>query len=78
MLIVTHEMGFAAHVADRIAFIDDGRILDEGPPAACLPREPRAARAAVLPDLPRPQQLLTAPLGIAKRRASPRNDKPLK
>ncbi len=32
MLIVTHEMGFAAHVADRIAFIDEGRIIDEGPP----------------------------------------------
>jgi polar amino acid transport system ATP-binding protein len=32
MLIVTHEMGFAAHVADRIAFIDNGRIIDQGPP----------------------------------------------
>ena len=32
MLIVTHEMGFAANVADRIAFIDEGRIVDEGPP----------------------------------------------
>jgi polar amino acid transport system ATP-binding protein len=32
MLIVTHEMGFAAKVADRIAFIDAGRILACGPP----------------------------------------------
>ena len=32
MLIVTHEMGFAAHVANRIAFIDGGRILADGPP----------------------------------------------
>jgi polar amino acid transport system ATP-binding protein len=32
MLIVTHEMGFAAHVADRIAFIDAGRIIEQGPP----------------------------------------------
>jgi len=32
MLIVTHEMGFAAHVADRIAFIDAGRIIEKGPP----------------------------------------------
>ncbi|MBV9288849.1 MAG: amino acid ABC transporter ATP-binding protein [Hyphomicrobiales bacterium] len=32
MLVVTHEMGFAAHVADRIAFIDDGRFIDEGLP----------------------------------------------
>ena len=43
MLIVTHEMGFAAHVADRIAFIDDGRIIDEGPPRRVLheSEEPR-------------------------------------
>jgi polar amino acid transport system ATP-binding protein len=32
MLIVTHEIGFAAHVADRIAFIDAGRIIEQGPP----------------------------------------------
>ncbi len=32
MMIVTHEMGFAAHVADRIAFIDGGRIVEQGPP----------------------------------------------
>jgi polar amino acid transport system ATP-binding protein len=32
MLIVTHEMGFAAHVAGRIAFIDAGRIVEQGPP----------------------------------------------
>jgi polar amino acid transport system ATP-binding protein len=32
MLIVTHEMGFAAHVASRIAFIDGGRIIAEGSP----------------------------------------------
>jgi len=32
MLIVTHEMGFAAHVADSIAFIDGGRIVERGPP----------------------------------------------
>jgi polar amino acid transport system ATP-binding protein len=36
MLIVTHEMGFAAHVADRIAFIDHGRILQCGPPRQVL------------------------------------------
>src|SRR5574337_333995 len=43
MLIVTHEMGFAAHVADRIAFIDGGRIVDEGPPDHVFHRsaEPR-------------------------------------
>jgi len=34
MLIVTHEMGFAAHVANRIAFIDAGRIVEQGSPRA--------------------------------------------
>ena len=32
MLIVTHEMGFAAKVADRNAFLDGGRIVESGPP----------------------------------------------
>jgi len=43
MLIVTHEMGFAAHVATRIAFIDGGRVIDVGEPRKVLheSREPR-------------------------------------
>jgi polar amino acid transport system ATP-binding protein len=32
MLIATHEMGFARDIADRVAFLDGGRILEEGPP----------------------------------------------
>ncbi len=32
MVIVTHEMGFARQVADRVIFMDDGRIVEEGPP----------------------------------------------
>ena len=32
MLIATHEMGFARDTADRVCFLDDGRILEEGPP----------------------------------------------
>ena len=32
MIVVTHEMSFAREVADRVAFIDDGVILEEGPP----------------------------------------------
>lgn len=32
MVIVTHEMGFARDVADRVCFLADGRILEEGPP----------------------------------------------
>jgi len=34
MLIATHEMGFARDVANRICFLDGGRILEEGPPEA--------------------------------------------
>lgn len=34
MVVVTHEMGFAREVADRIVFIDEGRILEESTPAA--------------------------------------------
>lgn len=32
MIIVTHEMGFARDIADRIVFMDDGRIIEEGNP----------------------------------------------
>src|SRR5690349_7256536 len=33
MLVVTHEMGFARSVADRVVFMDGGRIVEESPPA---------------------------------------------
>jgi ABC-type polar amino acid transport system ATPase subunit len=33
MLVVTHEMGFAREVCDRLVFIDGGVIVEEGPPA---------------------------------------------
>jgi polar amino acid transport system ATP-binding protein len=33
MVIATHEMGFARDVANRVSFLDDGRILEEGEPA---------------------------------------------
>ena len=32
MLVVTHEMGFARDVADRVIFMADGMITEEGPP----------------------------------------------
>ena len=32
MVVVTHEMGFAREVCDRIVFIDEGKIVEEGPP----------------------------------------------
>ncbi len=33
MIIATHEMGFAGDIADRICFLDQGQILEDGPPA---------------------------------------------
>ena len=30
MIVVTHEMGFAKEVADRVVFMDEGRIVEEG------------------------------------------------
>ncbi|MCR3922825.1 MAG: amino acid ABC transporter ATP-binding protein [Firmicutes bacterium] len=32
MVVVTHEMGFARQVADRVIFMDEGKIVEEGPP----------------------------------------------
>ena len=32
MIVVTHEMGFARNVANRVVFMDDGKVLEEGPP----------------------------------------------
>jgi polar amino acid transport system ATP-binding protein len=34
MLCVTHEMGFARSVADRVIFMADGKIVEEAPPQA--------------------------------------------
>ena len=43
MIVVTHEMGFAAQVADRVIFMDAGEIIEAGPPSQVLstPREKR-------------------------------------
>jgi polar amino acid transport system ATP-binding protein len=43
MLIATHEMGFARDVANRVCFLDGGRILEEGPPDRIF-RSPTEAR----------------------------------
>jgi polar amino acid transport system ATP-binding protein len=46
MMVVTHEMGFARDVADRVVFLDEGVIVEEGPPQQVLvaPRSDRAIR----------------------------------
>jgi ABC-type polar amino acid transport system ATPase subunit len=53
MVVVTHEMGFARSVADRVVFMDQGRILEQAPPGEFFanPRQERARDflAKVLP-----------------------------
>jgi len=46
MLIVTHEMGFARDIADRVCFLEGGRILEEAPPEKLFskPEHPRTAQ----------------------------------
>jgi polar amino acid transport system ATP-binding protein len=43
MLIATHEMSFARDIASRVCFLDDGLILEEGPPIEIFahPKQPR-------------------------------------
>ena len=43
MLVVTHEMGFVRQVADRVIFMDEGKIVEEGPPSQLFdnPKHPR-------------------------------------
>ncbi len=43
MIIATHEMGFARDIANRVCFLDSGKIREEGPPEQIFghPREPR-------------------------------------
>jgi len=48
MVIATHEMGFARDIADRVCFLDGGRILEQGPPAKIF----------TAPDIARTRQFL--------------------
>jgi general L-amino acid transport system ATP-binding protein len=46
MICITHEIGFAKEVADRVAFFDEGRVVEEGPPEELFskPKEERTKR----------------------------------
>ena len=46
MVVVTHEIGFARHVADRVLFLDEGLVVEEGAPEQLFqsPREDRTQR----------------------------------
>ena len=43
MVVVTHEMGFAREVGNRVLFMDDGKVLEQGSPAQLFgnPQNPR-------------------------------------
>lgn len=43
MVVVTHEMGFASQVGDRLIFMDDGRIVEEGKPGVVM-KNPQSER----------------------------------
>jgi len=46
MIVVTHEIGFARDVADRVIFMDGGKIVEDGPPSQVIenPREERTKK----------------------------------
>ena len=49
MLVVTHEMGFARAVADRVVFVDEGHVIEDAPPAEFFNR-PRTERGRTFLD----------------------------
>jgi polar amino acid transport system ATP-binding protein len=49
MIIVTHELGFASQVADRVAFMENGKIIEEGPPNEIL-KTPKTQRLRLFLD----------------------------
>jgi ABC-type polar amino acid transport system ATPase subunit len=59
MLVVTHEMGFAREVSSRMAFVNDGQIIEEGPPEQVIND----------PKRPETRRFLEAVLWIVKRSA---------
>jgi polar amino acid transport system permease protein len=52
MLIVTHEVRFARDVADRVVFMDEGVVVEQGPPSDVLdrPRHERTRRFLQMVD----------------------------
>jgi ABC-type polar amino acid transport system ATPase subunit len=57
MLVVTHEMGFARDVADRIMFVDLGEIIEEGPPEQIFDQPKDARTKTFLEPLRKVQHL---------------------
>ena len=67
MLIATHEMGFAGDIADRVCFLDEGRILEQGPPE----------RIFTSPEHPRTRQFLQRIIAAGRLQDSGREERPL-
>ena len=63
MLVVTHEMAFADHVGDRMLFMDEGSIVEDGPPSEVL-RSPKQERTRQFVES------ILEPGAIARRRRS--------
>ncbi|MBZ9811255.1 MULTISPECIES: amino acid ABC transporter ATP-binding protein [unclassified Mesorhizobium] len=57
MVVVTHEMGFAAQVADRVVFMDQGKVVEQGPPARLF-RAPQSPRLREFLDTWRSRNML--------------------
>ncbi|CAB3749612.1 amino acid ABC transporter ATPase [Burkholderia sp. MSh2] len=51
MMIVTHEMRFAERVADRVVFMADGRVIEDGPPSEIFHRPSHERTQAFLADI---------------------------
>ncbi len=56
MMVVTHEMGFAREVADRVVFMDDGNVVEEGGPDEVLTRPGHQRTRAFLARVTEPQR----------------------
>lgn len=54
MIVVTHEMAFARDVADRILFMDGGKIVEDAPPADFFERPSTERSRAFLAKMARP------------------------
>ena len=54
MVVVTHEMGFARGVADRVVFLDQGVVVEQGEPAAILERPAEERTRRFLSSITRP------------------------
>ena len=54
MVVVTHEMGFAREVANRVVFMDEGRIIEIAPPTDFFYQTPEPAEQGVSEQDPDP------------------------